>query len=286
MAGGRVTAAHPAGRAPLRIAAAQVTAVPGDLAGNARTAARSIAEAADRGVHLVVFPELSLCGYDVGLLRDDIARCAVEAGGDPLDIVAEACRTHRVVAVVGGCRRRADGWAIGALVVGADGRPAAAYDKRHLDRDERELFVPGRADCLVEVRGWRLGLGVCYDASFPEHARALALAGADAYLCPSAFTTGDSDHRRGVYFPARALENTCYVLFANFAGSHGDWEFAGRSAVYAPDGRVLADAGTGPGLAVADLDDAVLRRHRDALRMLTDRAAPAPPPAAVPVPAG
>ncbi|WP_158619130.1 hypothetical protein [Micromonospora sp. M71_S20] len=43
--------------------------------------------------------------------------------------------------------------------------------------------------------------------------------------------------------------------------------------MYAPDGRVLADAGTGPGPAVADLDDAVLRRHRDALRMRTDRAA-------------
>ncbi|MFG1780339.1 carbon-nitrogen hydrolase family protein [Micromonospora sp. NPDC049048] len=281
-----MTTAHPVDRAPLRVAAAQVTAVPGDLAGNARMAAECIAEAAARGVHLVVFPELSLCGYDVGLLRDDIARCAVEPDGEPLEVVAEACRTHRVVAVVGGCLRRAGGWVIGALVLGADGGLAAGYDKRHLDRDEREFFVPGHADTLVEVRGWRLGLGICYDSSFPEHARALALAGADAYLCPSAFQTGDSDHRRGVYFPARALENTCYVVFANFAGSHGSWEFAGRSAVYAPDGRVLADAGRGPGLAVADLDDAVLRRHRDALRMLADRAAPAPPPAAVPVRAG
>jgi len=273
-------------RSPLRVAAAQVPATAGDLSGNASVAARSIAAAATAGARLVVFPELSLSGYDVALLRADPARCAAEAGGSALTMVGDACRTHRVTAVVGGCVRRDDGWAIGALVVGPDGRLVAEYHKRHLDGHEQELFVPGRHDVLLDVDGWRLGLGICYDASFPEHARSLALAGADAYLCPGAFLTGDSDHRRGVYFPARALENTCYLVFANFTGSHGGWDFAGRSAVWAPNGRALADAGTEEGLAVADLDEATLRRHRSALRMLADRAAPAPPPVPVPVPAG
>ncbi|WP_229403448.1 nitrilase-related carbon-nitrogen hydrolase [Micromonospora okii] len=268
-------------RQPLRVAAAQIEAVCGDLIGNAAAHATAIAEAAAVGARVVVFPELSLSGYDHPLLTADVARCEVATGDPALRAVGEACRAHGVTAVVGGCARRAEGWAIAAWVVGPDGAVAATYHKRHLDPVERDIFVPGHTDTMVQVSGWRLGLGICYDASFPEHARGLALAGADAYLVPGAFTVGDSDHRRSVYFPARALENTAYVVFANFAGAHGGWRFAGHSAVHGPDGRPLADAGTTAGLAVADLDDVRLRRQRDSQRMLLDRVAPAPAPAPV-----
>ncbi|WP_431908767.1 carbon-nitrogen hydrolase family protein [Micromonospora carbonacea] len=284
MVGGDVTGDDEPVREPLRVAAAQIEAVGGDLAGNAAAHVAAVAEAAARGARVVVFPELSLCGYDYPLLAADVARCEVEVGDAVLRTVGGACRAHRVTAVVGSCARRADGWAIAAFVVGPDGAVAATYHKRHLDADERAVFVAGHTDTMVQLDGWRLGLGVCYDASFPEHARGLALAGADAYLVPGAFTVGDSDHRRGVYFPARALENTSYVLFANYAGAHGGWRFAGHSAVYGPDGRALAAAGTAAGLAVADLDDAVLRRQRDSQRMLRDRAAPAPAPSPVVIP--
>ncbi|MFC8851117.1 MULTISPECIES: hypothetical protein [unclassified Micromonospora] len=67
------------------------------------------------------------------------------------------------------------------------------------------------------------------------------------------------------------------MVFANYAGTHGGWRFAGHSAVHGPDGRPLAAAG----LAVADLDDAVLRRQRERQRMLLDRAAPASAPAPI-----
>ncbi|MGC4808252.1 carbon-nitrogen hydrolase family protein [Micromonospora sp. DT233] len=268
-------------RPPLRVAAAQIEAVGGDLPGNAATHAAVIARAAAHGVDVLVFPELSLCGYDFPLLTADVARCEVAPGDPALRTVGQACRDHGVTAVVGGCARRADGWAIASYVVGPGGAVVAGYDKRHLDADERGVFVPGVTDTLVEVRGWRLGLGICYDVSFPEHARGLVLAGADAYLLAGAFRVGDSDHRRSVYCPARALENTSYLVVANYAGAHGGWRFAGHSAGYAPDGRPLADAGASAGLAVADLDDARLRQQRDAQRMLADRAAPASAPAPV-----
>ncbi len=138
---------------------------------------------------------------------------------------------------------------------------------------ERELFTPGTDSPLFTVDGWRLALGICYDASFPEHARAAALAGADAYLCPGGFTLGASDHRRSLYYPTRALENTCYVLFANFLGRQGDWDFSGNSAIYGPDGRPLAEAGgESARVIVADLDDDRLAAARGQLTMLADMA--------------
>ena len=138
--------------------------------------------------------------------------------------------------------------------------------------------MPGTSGCLIEVDGWRLGLGICYDSSFPEHGRALALEGADAYLVSGAFPLGESDRRRSIYFPARALENTVYVAFANFIGAHDGLDYCGRSAVHGPDGRVLADAGPDrTGIAVAELDPEALRQTRAALRMLHDRSEGRPP---------
>ncbi|MFC8906297.1 carbon-nitrogen hydrolase family protein, partial [Micromonospora sp. NPDC057140] len=153
---------HSPARQPLRVAAAQIEAVGGDLAGNAATHVAAIAAAATRGARLVVFPELSLCGYDYPLLTADVARCEVEPGDPVLRTVGGACRAHAVTAVVGGCARRADGWTIAAFVVGPDGTVAATYHKRHLDADERVVFVAGHTDTMVQIGGWRLGLGVCY----------------------------------------------------------------------------------------------------------------------------
>ncbi len=94
----------------------------------------------------------------------------------------------------------------------------------------------------------------------------------------AAFPVGDSDHRRSDYFPARALENTFYVAFANFVGAHDGLDYCGRSAVHGPDGRVLADAGPDrAGIAVAELDPEALRRTRATLQMLRDRGQGHPP---------
>ena len=259
-------------RKPLRLGTAQFDAVAGDIAANAASHARLIEQAGDRGVDVLVFPELSLGGYDLDGLARDPERYIVDPDGPALTPVRDACRRHGVIAVAGGCLPNRRGMGLSALVFGRDGGLLTSYDKRHLDGPERDHFVPGTAPSLLEVDGWRLGLGICYDASFPEHARELAMGGAAAYLVSGAFFRGESEHRRGVYFPARALENTIYVAFANYVGSHGGLRYAGRSTIHGPDGRLLADAGPDrPGLAVAEIYREKLAQTRERLPMLRDR---------------
>ncbi|MGW6054329.1 carbon-nitrogen hydrolase family protein [Streptomyces sp. NPDC055189] len=264
--------ALPPNRAPLRVAVAQTQARPGDVAHNALEAASVVKAAGEEGVRALLFPELSLTGYEPAWLRASLPARAVDPQGAELEVIRAACRASGVTAIVGAPRAFGRKSAISALVIDQQGRTAAVYDKQHLEAREREIFDPGTAGChTLVVDGWRLAIGICHDASFPEHARAAALAGADAYLCGGAFTRGDSDHRRSVYFPARALENTFYVLFANFTGPHGPREFCGTSAIYGPNGRALAEAGSqGPALALADLDDADLEAVRKQLTMLQD----------------
>lgn len=249
----------------LRVASAQAVAVPGEIERNVATVVRLIAEASAHGAALVVFPELFLCCYDLTLLRREPGRCDLSLADPRLDPIREACRAGSVAAVVSGSIRAEDGRTLSALVIDRSGTTRARYDKQHLDRDERTLFRPGRAGCSVDVDGWKLALGICYDATFPEHARAAALAGAHGYLCPS------SHRERSIVHPARALENTMYVVLSNHLGEADGRRLCGHSAIYDPEGKLLADAGPREeGLALADFDPDVLGEVRARSPMLTE----------------
>jgi predicted amidohydrolase len=189
-----------------------------------------------------------------------------------LDSIRSGVEETGVIVVVGASVRRGDRRTISLLLAEPSDPVRAVYDKQHLWAEaEQSLFSPGTGATSITVDGWELALGVCYDGCFPEHGRAAALAGADGYLCPSAYLVG-SELRRDLYYAARALENTMYVGFTNLVGSADGDEFNGGAAMYAPDGRTLNRADdTGEAVLLADLDRAELTRVRDTHRMLADR---------------
>ena len=242
----------------LRVAAAQAASVPGDVAANVATSVALVREAAARGARVVVLPELFLTGYDHAVWTPQDCLDLDDARLGPL---ADVARERSVVVVVGGAVRRPAGrHTLSLLVFSPDGSVAAPYDKQHLFADEREFFTSGDHGASIVVDGWDLGLGVCYDGCFPEHAASAAAGGATAYLCPSAYLTG-SEHRRDLYYAARALDNGIYVVFAGLTGPCGTWEFSGGSAVYDPEGRPLDRVGAdAPAIAVADLDAGEVQR--------------------------
>lgn len=272
----------PSPRSPapsLRLAVLQAEAVSGDVAGNARAAADLVRGAAREGARVAVLPELHLCAYDLPAVTADPDGCAVradKAGGvedERLAPLGAAAADTGALVLLGAAVRRADGALTNSvLAVHPDGAVTSVYDKQHLwQADEARLFAAGHRPAAVEVDGWQLGLGVCYDMSFPEHARAAALAGAHVYLCPSSYVTG-SEHRAAVYMASRALENTVYSVFANPVGGPADRPSNGSSAVFGPDGVRLgeppaADART----LVVELDLAAIDRVRAFLHMLEEQ---------------
>lgn len=271
--------AQPRPAAPLRVAAVQAEPVPGDVAGNAVMTAELVRRAAVEGAALVVLPELFLSAYHPPTLRADPDGTHLTArdGGlvdDPrLDPIRAAAADSGAVVVVGAAVRHADGRrTCSSLVVDRSGTARVGYDKQHLwGPDENDLFVPGDRGATLLVDGWRFGLGICYDGCFPEHGRAAAGDDAHGYLCPSGYLAG-SQHRRDLYYAARALDNTMYVVFANAVGGTDPWRFNGGAAVYDPEGRPLdraADEGTA--VVVATLRPEELARVRSAHSMLADR---------------
>ncbi len=225
-------------RPPLVVAAAQPPCVPGDVEANAAAHAAAIRGAAAR---LVVFPELSLSGYELD--------APPLAPGDPrLAPVVEACAETGALALMGAPSAAQNGDAhIAVLAAGADG-VEVAYRKMWLGPLEAERFVPGDEPAAVEVDGWRLGLAVCKDTRHPEHAAATAELGVDAYVA------GVLEHERDAEVPAQrarrvARDHATWVVVASFAGRAGsDYEVgAGRSGVWSPEGAPVVRAGPEPG---------------------------------------
>ncbi|WP_089156112.1 carbon-nitrogen hydrolase family protein [Micromonospora sp. NBS 11-29] len=261
---------------PLTVAAVQAQPVPGDVASNADAAARLVDRAA--GARVVVLPELFLPAYHPPSLGADPVGTDVAADADGrvddprLDPLRAAAVAAGAAVVIGAAVRHPDRRrTISSLVVDPAGTVTDGYDKQQLWGGERDLFDAGRRGATLVVDGWRFGLGICYDGCFPEHGRAAADDGAHGYLCPSGYLAG-SAHRRDLYYAARALDNTMFVVFANAVGGADPWRFNGGAAVYDPEGRPLArGADTGEDVLVATLDPEALAATRAAHTMLLDR---------------
>ena len=269
----------PIPRAPLRVAAVQAEPNPGDVAGNAALAARLASRAAGDGARLVVLSELFLPGYHPPTLRADPAGthiAADEAGkvGDiRLDRLRAVAREQQIVIVASAAVLHRDGRrTISVLVVDRRGAVTCAYDKQYLwNAEERALFTAGGPGATLAVDGWWLGLSICPDASFPEHAQAAADDSAHGYLCLGAYPEG-SQHRRDLQSAARAMDNMMYVVVANQVGGPSPWRFTGGSAIYEPEGRPLRRAPDfGEHVIIADFDPDELARVRAARQMLDDR---------------
>lgn len=130
---------------------------------------------------------------------------------------------------------------------------------------------------IISHSGWRLGLAVCRDSSFPEHARAAALDGCGAYLIAALFPGSRGAHRRATICPTRALDNAIYVATANHCGPSGPLLGCGRSAIWGPTGELVDEADEeAPGIAIGRLEPEVLARARDSDCALLDPSLRAP----------
>jgi predicted amidohydrolase len=223
-----------------KIAAAQVASVRGHVAGNIATHVAAMAAAAKHEVSVLVFPELSLTGYEPDLAAD-LAMTAADSRLAPLFALA---RQHRMEAVVGAPLHNGlhDGTAkpaLGAIVI--TGGATRTYRKMHLGASERAYFAPGDMPLALSVAGHTLGIAICADASQPAHPQAYADLGADVYAA-GVFLNAEWYATDAPRLAGYAARYRMLTVMANHAASVGAYTSVGRSAVWAPGGALLAQA--------------------------------------------
>jgi predicted amidohydrolase len=206
----------------LSIAAIQTVPRRGDVIANVAVHERAMEIASARGADVAVFPELSITGYEMDLAE----ALAFVPEEDRLRSLREAVRRLGIVAVVGVPLRLSTG---------------LPYTKRHVHESEAGHFVCGDVDPRFDIAGEVAALAICADTSHAVHAAHAAGTGASLYLAGS-FITPEGYARDDANLRTYATEHSLVVAMANYGGSSGGMESGGRSAVWAPGGRLLARA--------------------------------------------
>lgn len=257
----------------VRIAAAQVSSAPGDIARNVATHAIAVEAAAAQGIALLAFPELSLLGYEPPLAPAH----ALAPEDRRLEPLAMLARRHGLYVMAGAPLRirPRDGASavaaakphLGALVFAPDGA-VHTYAKMHLGGIEAPYFTPGDAPLALAVGEQTVSLAICADSSQPGHPAAYAASGASVYLA-SMFLNAEWDVTDRPRLPRYAAEHGMLVLLANHAASGGTHRSVGRSAAWASGGALLTEVpGTENALLVVTCDDATRPRWRAEVRHL------------------
>ena len=223
----------------MRVAIAQMNVVLGDLSGNVRRITAAAEEAVAAGAHLLLTPELSLCGYPPEdlLLRPDFYRLNHQA----LAELAASTRHLDIAVVVGHpCIEEGKHYNTASVFVG--GQCLCTYRKQHLPQyevfDECRYFTPGHETVVFEHAGVSFGLAICEDVWYAGPALNAKAAGAEVLLVLNASPYHlDKAVDRATVLRERIAETGLSVVYCNLVGGQDELVFDGASCVVTDTGE-------------------------------------------------
>lgn len=240
-----------------RIAAAQVPSIRGDLDANLAMHAEAISVAGAHGISVLVFPELSLTGYEPDLAKD-LAMSVDDPRLQPLRALA---MQHQMW-ILAGLPLCNDALKpkLGAALFHADGA-ISAYAKMCLGADEPGFFAAGSTPLSFCARGQIVGTAICADTSQARHAEQYASSGVTIYAA-GVFLTPAWYPADALRLSEIALKYRWLVVMANHGASVGTLPSKGGSVIWGPDGKPVAKArGAQSCLVVAESLNGLWRGH-------------------------
>lgn len=245
----------------VRVAAAQTAPVAGDVEANIAAHLRLAVAAAAAGADVVVFPELSLIGYEL----ERASELAFSLDDPRLLQLRSAASEHDLTLVVGAPLRLEKRLHIAAIMLAPEGS-AHVYTKRHLGAfaaddnpggavppPEPTVFQPGDRDPVVNLCGLPAALAICADTGRATHPQRAAERGACLYLA-SMFVIPAALEAERAMLAGYARRHRMAVVMANFCGVSGGLPSGGCSSIWSADGELQAELGpTGEGVTVASV---------------------------------
>jgi NH(3)-dependent NAD(+) synthetase (EC 6.3.1.5) len=194
--------------------------------------------------HIIVFPELSLCGY----MPQDIIYSSkfLDLNKRYFEKLKDYSKNIDSVIVVGFVREeKAIYNSLGVLF---KGEVLGFYDKRFLPNynvfDEKRYFKSGEKDLTIDINDIRCGFSICEDIWYPDGTeRQDALKGAEVIININAspYALKKQDFKEN-FLKARASDNLCFLVYTNLVGANDELVFNGESLVIGPKGDTIAKA--------------------------------------------
>ena len=231
----------------MKIGVAQIRSIKGDIAANTKQHIHLINLAFGYGADTIIFPELSLTGYEPELA----AALATTPDDSRLDVFQEISNTRQVTIGVGLPTKQPAGTCITMVIFQPD-QARQTYSKKYLHADEEEFFVSGQGTINFLGDQSNLALAICYELSVPEHAENAFNCGGEMYIASVAKTAGGVE-KAHIRLAEIARHYAVPAIMANCIGLAGGMECAGRSAIWNNQGELLSQLNsTSEGILIFD----------------------------------
>ncbi len=225
------------------VAGVQMDVKIGDCQANIERMADWLQDERTQSAQLVVFPECAITGYCFES-KAEAMKVAEPIPGPCTDRMLSLAKKHEKYLAFGTLEKAGNDLYNSCVLLGPSGI-VGVYRKIHLPFLGIDRFTTAGKDAIevYEIAGMRVGMHICYDASFPEITRVLALKGADLIILPTNWPPGADTFAE--YVPnARALENHVYFMSVNRVGEERGFKFIGTSKFCLPTGRAPSYGGT------------------------------------------
>ena len=233
----------------MKICLAQTKSIKGDLIKNIQTHLEFIERSFEWSADIIVFPELSLTGYEPSM-----AEALAKNFDDPIFApFQEKADEHKISIAVGMPLKTKKGIVIGMIIFQPNMR-RSFYAKQILHADEVPYFVPGESQFILPIQSQKIGLAICYEALQEAHFFKTKKAGATVYLASVAKS------QRGIvksyaHFSQVSNEYSTPILLVNRVGFCDDFMAAGQTAAWDLNGNIIDQLNQPqPGLLLVDLD--------------------------------
>lgn len=232
----------------MKICLAQTKSTKGDIEKNILNHLEWIEVAASKKADLIVFPELSLTGYEPNLAK----KLAKSFNNQRLAVFQEVSDKYDILISVGLPIISNLGVLI-SMVVFQPKQQKITYAKQILHIDEFDYFTQGEKQIFFSIKNKIIVPAICYEALQATHNNKAAKIGADIYL------TSVAKHQKGVdkallYFPKVAKKHSMSVFMVNSVGYCSDFQSCGQSAVWNKNGTLIGKLNKNEGLLFFDTD--------------------------------
>lgn len=233
----------------MKICVAQTKPVPGDISSNIENHKNLIQLAVDNGADMIIFPELSLTGYEPAFAKD----LATTQDDSRLDDFQEISNASKITIGVGLPTKNDAGICI-SMVIFQPHKERQTNSKKYIHADEEPFFISGENNPILKVNEKNIAMAICYELSVPEHAENASKSCAEIYIASVAKTASGvgKAHKR---LSEIAGEYSMTVLMANCIGPSGDGDCAGKSGIWNNKGVCIVQLyEQGEGILMIDTD--------------------------------
>jgi predicted amidohydrolase len=252
----------------LKVALVQIELTEGDPPQNTEKALKFMDKAVQQGADFLILPEL----WPVGFAPMELDSLAETSNGPSVNIMRDWTRDKGCYLLAGSIPEIIKkGIYNKSYLFGPKGQVLGEYAKIHLFdlMGEKETFVEGGKPMVADVKGWRVGVMLCYDLRFPELARYYALRGVNLIAIPALWPDARIGHWE-VLLKARAIENQIYIAGTNAVGNMTDLYFPGQSMIIDPYGNSLNQAENRESLIIREIKLSEIAKVRESVTYIED----------------